>query len=150
MFQLRFFTVYGERQRPDLAIHKFLKLISEGKTISVYGDGNTFRDYTYVKDIIQGIIKSIDYLIKNNDVYEILNLGESHTISLNQMVNVIENVLGKKAHVKHLPMQMGDVEKTYADITKAKELIGYNPTTSFEEGIRKFANWYKKTKGENR
>lgn len=150
MFQLRFFTVYGERQRPDLAIHKFLKLISEEKTISVYGDGNTFRDYTYVKDIIQGIIKSIDYLIKNNDVYEILNLGESHTISLNQMVNVIENVLGKKAHVKHLPMQMGDVEKTYADITKAKELIGYNPTTSFEEGIRKFANWYKKTKGENR
>ncbi|WP_300358689.1 GDP-mannose 4,6-dehydratase [Fusobacterium sp.] len=144
MFQLRFFTVYGERQRPDLAIYKFTKLILEDKEIPVYGDGNTFRDYTYVKDIVQGVIKSIDYLLENKNVYEILNIGESHTVSLKEMIEVIEKELNKKAIINHLPMQMGDVEKTYADISKAKNLIGYEPHTPFEEGMRKFIRWYKK------
>lgn len=144
MFQLRFFTVYGERQRPDLAIHKFVKLISEGKFIQMYGDGNTFRDYTYIEDIIQGIIKSIDYLNKNENVYEILNLGESNTISLKNMIEIIEKNLKKEAKIEYLPMQLGDVEKTYADISKAKNLIGYNPNIDFEEGIKRFIKWYKK------
>lgn len=143
MFQLRFFTVYGERQRPDLAIYKFTKMIREGKEIPFYGEGNTFRDYTYIKDIVQGIKKSIDYLENNSNVYEILNLGESNTVSLKEMVETIENELKIEAKINKLPMQMGDVDKTYADIKKARELIGYNPETEFEEGIRKFVEWFK-------
>ncbi|WP_130890835.1 GDP-mannose 4,6-dehydratase [Fusobacterium ulcerans] len=143
MFQLRFFTVYGERQRPDLAIYKFTKMILEGEKIPFYGDGNTFRDYTYIKDIIQGIQKSIDYLRSNSNVYEILNLGESNTVSLKEMVETIENELKIEAKINKLPMQMGDVDKTYADIKKARELIGYNPETEFKEGIKKFVKWFK-------
>lgn len=143
MFQLRFFTVYGERQRPDLAIYKFTKMIMEGREIPFYGEGNTFRDYTYIKDIVQGIKKSIDYLENNSNIYEILNLGESNTVSLKEMVATIENVLEIKAKINKLPMQMGDVDKTYADIRKARELIGYNPATEFEDGIRKFVKWFK-------
>ena len=126
-----------------MAIYKFTKMILEGKEIPFYGDGNTFRDYTYIKDIVQGITKSIDYLKNNSDVYEILNLGESHVVSLKEMVEVIENTLGIKAKINKLPMQMGDVEKTYADISKAKTLIGYNPSTKFEDGIVKFVDWFK-------
>lgn len=143
MFQLRFFTVYGQRQRPDLAIHKFVKLILENKEIQMFGDGSTYRDYTYIQDIIQGILKSIDYLLVNNNVYEILNLGSSHPISLKEMIETIEKVLNKKAKIKHLPMQPGDVDKTYADISKAKELISYQPKISFINGIENFFNWYK-------
>lgn len=150
MFQLRFFTVYGERQRPDLAIYKFTKMILEGEKIPFYGDGNTFRDYTYIKDIIQGIQKSIDYLKNNSNVYEIVNLGESHVVSLKEMVEVIENTLGIKAKIDKLPMQMGDVEKTYADINKAKTLIGYNPSTEFEDGIAKFIDWFKNLNKDQR
>lgn len=150
MFQLRFFTVYGERQRPDLAIYKFTKMILEGEKIPFYGDGNTFRDYTYIKDIIQGIQKSIDYLKSNSNVYEIVNLGESHVVSLKEMVEVIENTLGIKAKIDKLPMQMGDVEKTYADINKAKTLIGYNPSTEFKDGIVKFIDWFKNLNKDQR
>ena len=135
MFQLRFFTVYGERQRPDLAIYKFTKMILEGEKIPFYGDGNTFRDYT--------IKKSIDYLRSNSNVYEILNLGESNTVSLKEMVETIENELKIEAKINKLPMQMGDVDKTYADIKKARGLIGYNPETEFKEGIKKFVKWFK-------
>ncbi|PGS56024.1 GDP-mannose 4,6-dehydratase [Bacillus sp. AFS041924] len=142
IMMLRFFTVYGPRQRPDLAIHKFTNLIKNGKEIPFYGNGETQRDYTYIDDIIEGIIKSIDFIINHNDIYEILNLGESQTISLLQMVNTIEKELGIEAKLNRLPLQPGDVEKTFADITKAKELIGYNPTVSFNEGIRKFIAWY--------
>lgn len=143
MFQLRFFTVYGERQRPDLAIYKFTKMIIEGKEIPFYGEGNAVRDYTYIKDIVQGIKKSIDYLKNNSNVYEILNLGESNTVSLKEMVKAIENELKIEAKINKLPMQMGDVDKTYADIKKARELIGYNPETEFKEGIKKFVKWFK-------
>lgn len=143
MIQLRFFTVYGPRQRPDLAIYKFTKSITEGKEIPFYGDGNTERDYTFIEDIIDGITKSAVYLENNTNVFEILNLGENQTISLSRMVNTIEDKLGIKAKLKKLPMQPGDVLRTSANITKAKQLIGYAPKTKFEAGIEKFVAWYK-------
>ncbi len=139
---LRFFTVYGERQRPDLAIHKFAKRISKDLPISLYGDGSTERDYTYIADILDGILKSLDYLNTHTKVYEILNLGESKTIALLKMVKTIEKMLGQKAIINRKPKQPGDVERTYADITKAKKLIGYNPQTNFEEGVKRFVEWF--------
>ncbi len=142
MIQLRFFTVYGPRQRPDLAIHKFAKLIADGQEIPFYGDGSTARDYTFVDDIIDGILKSIKYLENNDKVYEIINLGESEVITLEEMVHTLENALGKKANKKLLPMQPGDVLKTNADISKAKTLIGYQPDTKFQNGIKKFVEWF--------
>lgn len=142
MIQLRFFTVYGPRQRPDLAIHKFTKLISENKEIPFYGDGNTARDYTYIDDIIDGISKSIHYLENNSKVYEIINLGESEVITLSKMLTYLERHLDKIATKKILPMQQGDVQKTNADITKAQSLIGYKPTTNFQNGTKKFVEWF--------
>ncbi len=147
---LRFFTVYGPRQRPDLAIHKFTKAVLKDEAIPFYGDGTTQRDYTYIEDIIDGLIKSIKYTEENNDVYEIFNLGESQTISLKEMVETIEKKVGKKAILNKLPMQPGDVNRTFADISKAKAIIGYDPKTKFEEGIEKFVEWYKvKNNGGN-
>lgn len=140
--QLRFFTVYGPRQRPDLAIHKFTDKIYKGEPIAFFGDGDTFRDYTYIDDIIDGVIKSIDYLKENNGVYEIINIGESNTISLSNLVSTIEESLGKKAIINKLPMQPGDVKRTFADISKAKRVLGYNPTTDFKDGIDRFVKWY--------
>ncbi|KMQ64078.1 epimerase [Chryseobacterium sp. BLS98] len=142
IIQLRFFTVYGPRQRPDLAIHKFTKLISEDREIPFYGDGNTARDYTYIDDIIDGITKSILYLETHSGVYEIINLGESEVITLSEMLATIETTLGISAIRKNLPMQPGDVRKTNADITKAKTLIGYKPDTDFQNGIKKFVEWF--------
>ena len=144
MVQLRFFTVYGPKQRPDLAIHKFTKMILENKSIPFYGDGTTKRDYTYIDDIVDGILKSMSYLFNNENVYEIFNLGESHVVSLKEMVETIENALGKKAILDIQPMQPGDVDKTYADISKAKSMLGYDPQTNFAEGIKKFVEWYKR------
>ena len=142
MIQLRFFTVYGPRQRPDLAIHKFTKLISENQEIPFYGDGSTARDYTYIDDIIDGVVKSIKYLENHDKTYEIVNLGESEVVTLNEMVSTIENTLGQKALKKNLPMQPGDVLKTNADIQKARSLLGYDPTTNFQNGIKKFVEWF--------
>ncbi|WP_370896680.1 GDP-mannose 4,6-dehydratase [Chryseobacterium gossypii] len=142
MIQLRFFTVYGPRQRPDLAIHKFTRLISQGQEIPFYGDGTTARDYTYIDDIIDGIVKSVTYLENHSNVYEILNLGESQVITLSEMLSTIEKAIGKTARKKNLPMQPGDVRKTNADITKAKALIGYQPDTDFQNGIKKFVEWF--------
>lgn len=136
---LRFFTVYGARQRPDLAIHKFSKLITEGKPIQMFGDGTTRRDYTFVDDIIQGVRAAIDYDKAN---YEVFNLGESQTIELRELIEVLEENLGKKAVIERKPMQPGDVPITFADISKAKELLGYNPTTKIREGIPKFVEWF--------
>lgn len=140
---LRFFTVYGPRQRPDLAINKFTRLILEGEKIPVYGDGSTSRDYTYISDIVDGIIKSIAYVENNESVYEIFNIGSNSPVSLTEMIETIEKVLGKKAIIDRLPMQPGDVDRTYADVTKLKEMTGYNPSLTFEEGIEKFIEWYK-------
>ncbi len=136
---LRFFTVYGPRQRPDLAIHKFTKLINEGKTIPVFGDGTTKRDYTYIDDIIQGVVASINY---NKTPYEIFNLGESQTVELKYLIELIEKALGKKAVIEQKSLQAGDVPITYADISKAKKILGYNPTTKIKDGIKKFTEWY--------
>ncbi len=137
---LRFFTVYGARQRPDLAIHKFAKLISQGKPIQMFGDGTTRRDYTYVDDIIQGVRAAIDY---DKSDYEIFNLGESQTIELRELIELLETNLGKKAVIERQEMQPGDVPVTFADISKAKELLNYNPTTKIEQGIPKFVEWFK-------
>lgn len=142
MVQLRFFTVYGPRQRPDLAIHKFTKLISESKEIPFYGDGTTARDYTFIDDIIDGIIKTITYLENTENVYEIINLGENEVINLKEMVSAIEGEMQKEAAKKPMPMQPGDVSKTNADISKAKYLIGYQPGTNFQNGIKKFVEWF--------
>lgn len=144
VIMLRFFTVFGPRQRPDLAINKFTRLMIEGKEIPMFGDGTTSRDYTYVDDIVDGIYRSINYVENNKDVYEILNLGNSSPISLKEMILTIGRVLNIEPKINQLPMQPGDVERTYADISKAKNLIGYEPKTSFEEGIQNFVEWYKK------
>lgn len=143
VIMLRFFTVFGPRQRPDLAINKFTRLMLAGEEIPMFGDGSTSRDYTYVGDIVDGIKKSIRYVEENNNVYEIINLGNSSPISLKDMINIIGEVLEIKPKIKELPMQPGDVERTYADITKAQELLKYNPKTTFKEGIKKFVEWYK-------
>ncbi len=137
VFCLRFFTVYGPRQRPDLAIHKFTDRILKGQPVEMYGDGSSSRDYTYIDDIIDGIIYSIERL----KGYEIINLGESRTISLFNMIRILEEQLKKEVIIKQLPAQPGDVKITFADISKARELLGYNPVWSFENGIREFLKW---------
>ncbi len=136
---LRFFTVYGARQRPDLAIHKFSKLITEEKPIPVFGDGTTRRDYTFIDDIIQGVRAAIDYDKTN---YEVFNLGESQTIELSKLIELLEKSLNKKAIIERREMQSGDVPVTYADISKSKEILGYNPQTKIEDGIPKFVEWF--------
>ncbi len=143
VIMLRFFTVYGPKQRPDLAINKFTRLMLEGKEIPMFGDGTTSRDYTYIDDIVNGIDRACKYALDNKEVYEILNIGNSSPISLKQMIDIIAKTLNVKPKINQLPMQPGDVERTYADISKAKKLIGYEPKTSFEQGIRKFVGWYK-------
>ena len=139
---LRFFTVYGPRQRPDLAIHKFTKLIDEGKPIPVFGDGQYKRDFTYITEIIDGITSSVNY---NKTDFEIFNLGESHTTSVIDLVKLLENAIGKKALIDWQPAQAGDVPLTYADVSKAEKLLGYKPRTKPEEGIKKFVEWYRST-----
>lgn len=148
IIMLRFFTVYGPKQRPDLAINKFTRLMLENQEIPMFGDGTTSRDYTYVDDIVNGIIKSCEYTMNNKEVYEILNIGNSSPTSLKEMINTIAKTLNVEPKIKQLPMQPGDVERTYADIYKAKKLLGYEPKTSFEEGIKKFVDWYKENKEE--
>ena len=143
VIMLRFFTVYGPKQRPDLAINKFTRLMLEDKEIPMFGDGTTSRDYTYIDDIVNGIDRACKYALENKDVYEILNIGNSSPISLKEMINIIGKTLNVRPKINQLPMQPGDVERTYADISKAKRLIGYEPKTSFEEGIKKFVEWYK-------
>ncbi len=136
---LRFFTVYGARQRPDLAIRKFSQLISDDKPIQVFGDGTTRRDYTFIDDIIQGVRTAIDY---DKSMHEIINLGESQTVELRQLIALLEENLGKKAVIDRQPMQPGDVPQTFADITKARELLNYNPQTKIDKGIKKFVEWF--------
>lgn len=135
---LRFFTVYGPRQRPDLAIHKFAKMIVNKQPIPVYGDGSTRRDYTYIGDVLMGVRAAMDYTKSN---YEIINLGNHRTVSLSEMISTIEEVFEEKAIINRLPMQPGDVPQTYADISKAEELLNYKPETTFKEGIQQFKNW---------
>ena len=138
---LRFFTVYGQRQRPDLAIYKFARLITAGKPIPVFGDGSSARDYTYIGDILDGIMACT----QKEFGYEIFNLGESQTVKLSYMIELLENALGKKAVIDRQPMQPGDVPLTFADISKARAKLGYNPHTKIEQGIPIFVDWFKKT-----
>jgi len=137
---LRFFAVYGPRQRPDLAIHRFARAISDGKPIELFGDGTTARDYTHVNDIAQGVTAALD----RNLGYEIINLGESRTVELRDLVGLIEKALGKSATIKRLPSHPGDVPITYADISKAKRLLGYNPQVNIEDGIEQFVDWFRR------
>lgn len=136
---LRFFTVYGPGQRPDLAIHKFTDAIHKGLPIPQYGDGSTRRDYTYIDDIVQGVMGALQY---NGALFDIFNLGENQTITLSELIQEIEKALGKKALIERLPEQQGDMPLTSADITKARSLLGYDPQTKIAEGIPKFVSWY--------
>jgi UDP-glucuronate 4-epimerase len=136
---LRYFTVYGPRQRPDLAIHQFTRRIYAGQPIDQFGDGTTQRDYTYIDDIIQGTIAALDY---DGRTYDVFNLGESQTIQLKDLISAIENTLGKKAKINQLPEQSGDMPLTYADISKARKLLDYNPTTKLSEGLPRFIDWF--------
>jgi UDP-glucuronate 4-epimerase len=138
---LRFFTVFGPRQRPDLAIHKFTRLLYEEKSIPVYGDGSTSRDYTYIDDTIGGIQKAVDY-VNTHTGFEIFNLGESQTVKLADMITELEKASGSKAIMDIQPLQPGDVNYTCADIEKSRKILGYNPVWSFEKGIRSFIDWY--------
>jgi len=142
IINMRFFTVFGPRQRPDLAIHKFLKLFRNNQPIPMFGDGSTARDYTYVDDTIDGIVKSCAYLFAHEKVFETINLGNSYPILLHDMIDTIAKTAKCQAKINYLPMQAGDVDQTYADISHAKELIGYNPKVSFEEGIKRFVEWF--------
>jgi UDP-glucuronate 4-epimerase len=136
---LRFFTVYGARQRPDLAIHKFTRLIEAGKPIPVFGDGSMMRDHTYIDDIIAGILAAIDRC----DGYRIYNLGESQPVSLRDLIAAIERALGKNAVINRLPLQPGDVDKTFADLTRARAELGFRPTMNLEEGLQRFVAWFR-------
>jgi len=136
---LRFFTVYGPRQRPDLAIHQFTRKIHAGESIEQFGDGTTRRDYTYIDDIMQGVLASLHY---QGPLFDIFNLGESETIQLKDLIKAIENALGKKAKINRLPEQPGDVPLTCADISKAGRLLGYKPTTPLSVGLPKFIDWF--------
>ena len=137
---LRFFTVYGARQRPDLAIHKFSRLIAEGRPIPVFGDGSTRRDYTFIDDIVSGVMAAIDY---DKTQYEVFNLGESQTVKLGELISLLEEALGRRAVIERHPTQPGDVPVTCADISKARDALGYEPSTPIEEGIVKFVDWFK-------
>ena len=140
---LRFFTVYGPRQRPDLAIHKFTALIESGKPIPVYGDGSMGRDYTYVDDIVAGVVASLDYVPDGKLPFEVFNLGNSHPVRLAELIAHLEASTGKKALQERLPDQPGDVPITWASIEKAKRLLGYSPKTFMERGLRNFVDWYR-------
>jgi UDP-glucuronate 4-epimerase len=140
---LRFFTVYGPGQRPDLAIHSFTDAIEHGRSIKQFGDGTTRRDYTYIDDIVQGVLGSLAYVQEEGARFEIFNLGENETTTLSALIAFIENALGKKAVIERLPEQKGDMPLTAADITKARTLLGYAPRTAIKEGIPKFTAWYR-------
>jgi len=143
ILNLRFFTVFGPRQRPDLAIHKFVRLLEAGEEIPMFGDGSTARDYTFIDDIVGGIKSSIDYLDQHEKVFEIVNLGNHTPVNLKDMIYAVAEVVGVEPKIKELPMQDGDVDITFASIEKAKRLFGYSPSTSFQDGLNKFYEWHK-------
>jgi UDP-glucuronate 4-epimerase len=140
---LRFFTVYGPGQRPDLAIHRFIKSILKGEAITMFGDGTTSRDYTYVDDTVQGVLSAINY---DQTSFEIINLGNNYGVSLKDLIVAIEEVAGKKAIINQQPEQPGDVPRTFADISKAKRLLNYQPKTELKEGLKKFYEWFSENK----
>ncbi len=141
---LRFFTVYGPRQRPDLAIHKFARLLDHNEPIPMYGDGTTQRDYTYIDDVIEGVEGALRWTgTADPGAFQIVNLGESRTISLSEMIRIMGEEMGVEPEIERHPPQPGDVERTWADVTRARELLGYEPRTGFREGVRRFVRWYR-------
>ncbi len=142
---LRFFTVYGPRQRPDLAIHKFARLMAGGQAIPLFGAGDTRRDYTYVDDILQGIEGALAYTVRHPGGFQIVNLGESDTVPLSRLVRLLGEALGVQPRIEHLPAQPGDVDQTFADISRARALLGYEPRVRIDEGIPRFAEWFRGT-----
>jgi UDP-glucuronate 4-epimerase len=140
---LRLFTVYGPRQRPDLAIHRFARLLSQGEEIPLFGDGSSERDYTYVEDILSGIRGGLGWIQDNPGLHDIVNLGGSHPVALRDMARILGEELGIEPRIRHLPMQPGDVRRTYADIEKARRLWGYGPKWGFRDGVREFVAWFK-------
>ncbi|NPA36603.1 MAG: NAD-dependent epimerase/dehydratase family protein [Chlorobi bacterium] len=147
ILNLRFFTVFGPRQRPDLAIHKFIKMMFRGEPIPMFGDGSTSRDYTYVKDTVSGITGALEYIIENDNVFDVVNLGHNHPVKLIDLINAIGKATGKTPVIERKPMQPGDVNVTYADIKKAKLMFGYNPRTPLEEGLSRFVEWFRENPG---
>jgi UDP-glucuronate 4-epimerase len=145
---LRFFTVYGPGQRPDLAIHKFISLLEAGKPIPFFGDGSTGRDYTYVEDIVAGVLAALEHLPSLNaeEPFDVFNLGNSHPVKLTELVAAIERVIGRKAILDKQPIQPGDVPLTWANIEKARRSLGYRPATALEEGLKAFLEWYRAAK----
>ncbi len=141
IINLRFFTVYGPRQRPDLAIHKFINRLFNKQPIDVYGDGETARDYTYVADTVAGLIMALEYILSHERVFETINLGNNQPVSLNEMIRSIEQVAGKKFEINKMGKQPGDVDITYASIDKARRLLHYNPVTDFRDGLDRFLKW---------
>lgn len=147
---LRFFTVYGPRQRPDLAIHKFARVLSSGQALPIYGDGTTSRDYTYIDDIVDGIIKALEWTAGSPATFNIFNLGESRPVELRRLVAILEKELGAVAKREQLPMQAGDVERTFADLTKSTAILGYRPATEIEDGVSRFVSWFReRNDGDN-
>lgn len=144
---LRFFTVYGARQRPDLAIHRFTRLLAAGQPIQQFGDGSSERDYTHVDDILRGVLGAVGWTADDEPAYEVFNLGESRTIRLDHLIRLIADALGVAAKIEYLPMQPGDVKRTYADISKARAVLGYDPRVAIEDGIAQFVTWYEDTYG---
>lgn len=138
---LRLFTVYGPRQRPDLAIHKFARLLRAGETLPVFGDGSSERDYTYVDDLVDGVVGGLEWTEDHPGGYEVVNLGESRTVSLDRMIRVLGEELGVEPRIQRLPEQPGDVSRTLADISRARKLLAYAPETDFREGVRRFVEW---------
>ena len=147
IISLRFFTAYGPRQRPDLAIHTFTRLIAAGRPVPRFGDGSTERDYTYVDDIVRGVVPAVDWARRDGPRFEIVNLGESRTTRLDRLIELIGQALGVTPVVEERPLQPGDVRRTCADIAKAQRLLGYRPTTTVEEGIPRFVEWYRGSHG---
>jgi UDP-glucuronate 4-epimerase len=144
---LRFFTVYGPRQRPDLAIHKFTKLMASDRPVPMYGDGRTQRDYTYVTDIVQGVEAAIAYTEHLPSVFEVVNLGGSETTSLRELIELLGAALGVEPRIERHPLQPGDVMRTFANVTRARELFGYRPSTNITEGIPRFVDWFRSVSG---
>jgi UDP-glucuronate 4-epimerase len=144
---LRFFTVYGPRQRPDLAIHTFTRLMAAGRAVPRYGDGSTERDYTWIDDIVQGVLAAADWAADGLPCFEIVNLGESRTTRLDRLITLIADALGVTPAIEERPPQPGDVRRTCADVSKARRLLGYAPATTVEEGIPRFVRWYEETHG---
>ncbi|MEX0935955.1 MAG: GDP-mannose 4,6-dehydratase [Gemmatimonadota bacterium] len=142
---LRFFTVYGPRQRPDLAIRKFSRLLLSGEPLPRFGDGGSARDYTYIEDILNGVESALAFARRNEGRFEILNLGESRTVMLSEMIRVLGEVFSVTPEIRSLPPQPGDVNRTFADVSRARELLGYHPTTDFVDGMQRFAEWYLST-----